>query len=144
MICIYTDGSCIGLNNKPGQGYGGWGCVIILPNKIEYHISGNEKFTTNNRMELKSVIEALTFLCGDHHDQNIKIYSDSQLTINCAKRIWKRNKNIDLWDQYDKISRKFPNIEYEWVRGHNGNVYNEIADSLAHNEAAKIRQICIT
>jgi ribonuclease HI len=125
---IYTDGSCM-----PNPGKGGW-AFIILPHdkcKHEWHISGGENKTTNNRMELTAVIEALQFT---PNKVKYKIYSDSMYVINCAKGIWARKKNTDLWKNYEKISSG-KNIEWVWVRGHNGDKYNEIVDFLAKKEA---------
>ena len=130
MITIYTDGSCL----KP-NGPSGWACVI-LKNNYEYHLSDGVEQSTNNRMELMAVIEALRFL---EEDDECLIYSDSKLVINCAQNIWKRNKNIDLWRIYDEIA-KTKTIHYEWVKGHSGNHYNEIVDKLAVSEARNMVQ----
>ena len=121
MITIYTDGSC-----KPNPGPGGWACIALHPDAI-YKISGGEKNTTNNRMELIAIIEAV-----DYHAEHkeLKIFSDSRLTINCAKGLWKRKKNLDLWKEFDIVS-KGKNIIFEWVKAHNGDHYNEMVDKLA-------------
>lgn len=127
MKIIYTDGSCL---SNPG-GKGGWAAVIIDEKKLEWLISGNDNSTTNNRMELQAVIEALDFL--EDNDECI-IFSDSQLVINCAIGKWKRNANKDLWEIYD-LKSKNKKISYEWVKGHNGNEYNELVDNVAKDEA---------
>jgi ribonuclease HI len=129
MIEIYTDGSCL---KNPG-GPGGWAICIIEKNNPDYCFCGNEQSTTNNRMELKAIIEAVS--CLKEKDECI-IYSDSQLCINCASGKWKRKANLDLWLEYDKFSKN-KNIKFEWVKGHSGNVYNEIVDKLAYQEAIK-------
>lgn len=124
---IYTDGSCI-----PKTGSGGYG-FVILPSEEdphEWHVSGGEDCTTNNRMELTAVIEALTFC---HTKSYFTIYSDSMYVINCAKGVWTRKKNIDLWKKYDEISYG-KNIDWVWVKSHSGNKYNEIVDLLAKKE----------
>ena len=131
MKVIYTDGSC--LSNPNGKG--GWAAVIIDEEKLEGLISGCNKSTTNNRMELQAVIEALGFL--DDNDECL-IYSDSQLVINCAVGKWKRNANKDLWEIYDK-NIKNKKVKYEWIKGHNGNEYNELVDKVAKDEA----RLCI-
>ena len=127
---IYTDGSCI-----PNPGPGGWAFVALAhegdPDPTEFHISGGEKNSTNNRMELSAVIEALDFL-DDQKDYLID--SDSTYVINCAKGKWQRKKNIDLWEKYEKVS-KGKRIEWIWVKGHSGDKYNEIVDDLAKQEA---------
>lgn len=125
---IYTDGSCI-----PNPGPGGWAFVALSqdPDSIEFHISGGEKKSTNNRMELTAVIEALDFM---NEKKDYLIYSDSTYVINCAKGKWQRKKNIDLWVKYEKLS-KGKKIEWVWVKGHSGDKYNEIVDYLAKQEA---------
>ena len=62
------------------------------------------------------------------------IFSDSQLTINCATNKWKRKSNIDLWNEYDVVA-KDKNITFEWIKSHNGNKYNEMVDKIAYKEA---------
>ena len=127
---IYTDGSCI-----PNPGPGGYGFVVLPTKKdpIEWHVSGGEKnITTNNRMELTAVIEALIFC---HDRKNIVIYSDSTYVINCAKGKWKRKKNVDLWEKYNTVS-KDKNINWIWVKGHSNDHYNEIVDALAKKEVS--------
>lgn len=134
---IYTDGSCIG---NPGPG--GWGFNVTLDNQ-EYDVSGGEKDdTTNNRMELTAVIEALIFV---PKNLNIEIYSDSMYVINgITKWIknWKRKnfmqvKNTDLWKRLDKLSEN-RKINWNYVRAHNGDLKNELVDKLAKSEADKI------
>lgn len=134
---IYTDGSCIG---NPGPG--GWGFNVTLDNQ-EYDVSGGEKDdTTNNRMELTAVIEALIFV---PKNLNIEIYSDSMYVINgITKWIknWKRKnfmqvKNTDLWKRLDKLSEN-RKINWNYVRAHNGDLKNELVDKLAKSEAYKI------
>lgn len=131
LIEIYTDGSCIG---NPGPG--GYAFVVLGTDSdpLEYHVSGGEKHTTNNRMELTAVIESLKFTSKNNKKTNYTIYSDSMYVINCAKGKWARKKNIDLWEKYLDAS-KGRNINWVWVRGHNGNKYNEIVDCLAKQEA---------
>ena len=129
MIKIYTDGSCL---KNPG-GPGGWAICVITEDDYEFYFSEGESSTTNNRMELQAVIQAI--LCVKENASCI-IYTDSKLTINCAKGIWKRHANLDLWNEYDKQSRN-KNIDFEWVKGHSGNKYNEIVDTLAQEEARK-------
>ena len=128
---IYTDGSSL---KNPGPS--GWGCIIIekYDNKnYEITLSGNEKKSTNNRMELLAVIEGIRFT----DNKDIKIFSDSKLVINCAKGLWKRKKNLDLWERYDKVIKN-KNINYTWVKGHNGDRYNEKVDKIAREEAKNI------
>lgn len=139
IIEIYTDGACIG---NPGNG--GWAALLIYKENKK-QISGFEKETTNNRMELKAVIEALKII----KDQNfkIKIYTDSKYVIEGITKwvkSWKNNnwktatnkpvKNNDLWKILDDEVNKFSIIWY-WVKGHSGNEYNEFVDKLARKSA---------
>lgn len=126
-IEIYTDGSCI-----PNPGPGGWAFIIIDENLTEWHGSGNDKSSTNNRMEMMAVIEALKFI----QKKRCIIHTDSQYVINCATGKWKRNKNLDLWKKYDKVSLDIK-IEWIWVKGHSGDKYNELVDYLAKKEVKR-------
>lgn len=123
MIKIYTDGSC-------NKGNGGWAFILIDEDNDEWHMSDGEKDTTNNRMELKAIIEALREV---KENETCEIYSDSMLCINCAEGKWKRNKNLDLWKEYDVISKN-KKIKFIWVKGHSGDKYNEMVDKIAFNE----------
>ncbi len=134
-ITIYTDGACSG---NPGAG--GWGAVLLYKEHIK-KISGGEKDTTNNRMELKAVIESLRAVKKISAD--IVVYTDSKYVQNGIMEWihgWKKNgwknaakkpiKNVDLWMELDAESAKHK-IEWKWVKGHSGNKYNEMADELA-------------
>ena len=137
-IDIYTDGSCIG---NPGPG--GWAAIMLLEDqKIE--ISGNDPDTTNNRMEMKAIIEALKWCREsgkipkeDLSQIEINIFSDSNLVIQTLKQGWKRKANTDLWAEMDK-QRAWLNISWNWVKGHANNKYNNLADELAQQEAQKL------
>ena len=131
MIEIFTDGSCL---KNPG-GSGGWAFCFIEKDKTVFSLYGAEKSTTNNRMELKAVIESLKFI--ENIDENYKISSDSQVTINCAIGKWKRKANLDLWEEFD-IEIKNKKVDFEWVKAHNGNKYNELVDNLAYNAAKNL------
>jgi len=133
-IQIYTDGACSG---NPGPG--GWGAVLIYKEHSK-KISGFEKETTNNRMELKAVIESLKAL---KKSSEVIIYTDSKYVqngINEWIHSWKINgwknsakkpvKNIDLWQELDEQVAKH-NLQWVWVKGHSGNKFNEMADELA-------------
>ena len=136
-IKIYTDGSCLG---NPGNG--GWGAVILMDEK-EYKISGGEKDTTNNRMEMKALIEALKWLYKRPgltkekiNEIGVTVYSDSNLLIQTLSQGWKRKANLDLWAEIDKL-RAWMNIEWVWVKAHAHNKYNNLADELALTAAGK-------
>lgn len=126
---IYTDGSCL---ENPG-GASGW-AFGVLENGKEWFMSGGEQSSTNNRMELLAVIEALKFVQGNEYN----IYTDSNLTLKCAKNEWKRKANTDLWSIFDKVSHG-KKLNWFWVKAHNGNKYNEIVDQMAKNEAKIIK-----
>jgi len=138
-IVMYTDGACSG---NPGPG--GWGCVLIASGR-EIPLSGGEKLTTNNRMELMAAIQGLARLLSvaEWRVRPITVFIDSQYVKNgITKWIkgWKTNgwktaskkpvKNKDLWMELDALTGKL-DVEWNWVKGHAGNKYNEICDQLA-------------
>jgi ribonuclease HI len=131
MIEIFTDGSCL---KNPG-GSGGWAFCFIENDKTVFSLYGGEKSTTNNRMELKAVIESLKFI--ENINENYKINSDSQVTINCAIGKWKRKANLDLWEEFDCVIKN-KKVAFNWVKAHNGNKYNELVDKLAYDFAKKL------
>ena len=132
---IYTDGACSG---NPGKG--GYGVILVF-NKYRKELSGGYRLTTNNRMEIISIIiglEALTKLC------NVTIYSDSRYVVDTMNKgwaskwqsnNWKRNKqeiakNSDLWKKLLDLCTKH-NVQFIWVKGHSGHPENERCDQLA-------------
>ncbi|MEX1010716.1 MAG: ribonuclease HI [Balneolaceae bacterium] len=134
-VTIYTDGACSG---NPGPG--GWGAVLIWDGK-EREISGGEVHTTNNRMEMRAIVEALNTL---KKPCIVKIHSDSALVINTFKKGWIDNwqargwrradkkpvENRDLWEEM--LQAMVPHdVEWIKVKGHSGDEYNERADRLA-------------
>lgn len=137
-MIIYCDGSCLG---NPGPG--GWGAVFIQGSKIKKTIKGFDPNTTNNRMELTAAINALKLVKSD---LNIKIYTDSTYLKNGITdwiNKWKLNnwnkgkiKNVDLWKDLDFICAT-KTIYWHWVKAHNGNEYNELADKLAKEAITK-------
>jgi len=134
-VQIYTDGACRG-----NPGIGGWGASLSY-NGTHKEIYGGEPETTNNRMELTAVIEALKAL---KQPSDLTIYSDSKYVLsginewmpNWKKRNWKTAsrkpvKNVDLWQLLDAQIQPHT-IEWVWVKGHSGNLGNERADELAN------------
>lgn len=133
-LVIYTDGSCIKNPNGPG----GWAFCVIYNDQHLFSVSGSNISTTNNRMELQAVIESLKFILNMFPTNNLVLYTDSQWVLNCANGVWKRKANLDLWSEYDQISKKFI-IKYIWVKAHNGNKYNTIVDQLALSESRSVK-----
>ena len=137
-ITIFTDGACSG---NPGKG--GWGAVLLYQDN-EKHLSGSEKLTTNNRMELKATIEALKAI---KHPSKIKLYTDSQYVkkgitewiINWKKNGWKTaNKkevsNKVLWTELDLLNNEFE-VSWNWVKAHSTDELNNEVDLLARDAA---------
>ena len=139
-VVIYTDGSC-----KGNPGPGGWG-AWLTSGEYSKDLFGGEPQTTNNRMELTAVIEALTALKAP---SEVELYTDSQYVrqgITSWIHNWKRRgwlttdkkpvKNADLWRALDEATQRHT-ISWHWVKGHAGDVGNERADALANQGAAQ-------
>lgn len=120
---VYTDGGC---SPNPG-GPGGCGIVILYDNKM-IQLSYGYYASTNNRMEMRAVIHALTKI---PKDADIDLFSDSQYVIRTLEGEYNRKKNLDLWQQLDELVKDYKSIKYHWVRGHSGRGYNEACDQLA-------------
>lgn len=133
-IEIYTDGSC-----KGNPGPGGWAVIFLKPEATKPFavLHGNTKQTTNNRMEMMAVIEAIRYIQNNGlQEKGITLYSDSNLVVQTINQGWKRKKNVDLWEQFDTLNKGM-NITYEWVKGHAENHWNERTDKLALSEAER-------
>ncbi|MGH1404572.1 MAG: ribonuclease HI [Alphaproteobacteria bacterium] len=141
IIEIYTDGACSG---NPGPG--GWG-ALLRSGKHEKEINGGEADTTNNRMEMMAVIEALKIL---KKTSDVKLYTDSKYVMQgitewlegWKARGWKTAskkpvKNQDLWQEIDSLVSQHK-IEFIWVKGHAGHPENERADELARQGISMI------
>ena len=135
-VTIYTDGACSG---NPGPG--GWGAILIY-NGIEKEISGGERQTTNNRMELTGVIRALALLkepCA------VTVYTDSQYISRAINEGWLKKwkaagftkkgglKNAELWRELDGLLQTH-DVKFVWVKGHAENEYNNRCDKMAVRE----------
>ena len=139
---IYTDGACSG---NPGKG--GWGAVLVYKG-AEKEISGAEKQTTNNRMELTAVIKALQLL---KEPCEVNLTTDSKYVCDVVNKGWvygwkkkgwiKSDKkpalNVDLWEELLE-QLKIHDVTFNWVKGHNGHPYNERCDKLAVSEYQRL------
>ncbi len=140
-IDIYTDGACSG---NPGPG--GWGAILRYGNH-QKEISGSENNTTNNRMEITALIKALEIV---KEPCNIKVYTDSKYVCDSITKGWAlswKNKgwkksdgkpalNSDLWEKLLSLIN-IHNVEFTWIKGHNGHIENELCDKLATNAIKK-------
>lgn len=137
---IYTDGAC-----KGNPGHGGWATILVYEGH-ERVISGGERVTTNNRMELIAAIEGLRAL---KEPCEVMLYSDSRYlvdAVNCGwlkgwrAAGWRRGKeelkNPDLWQELDALLSRHA-VTMNWVKGHDGHAYNERCDSIATENAAR-------
>ncbi len=132
---IFTDGSSLG---NPGPG--GW-CAILRYKNFEKIISGGEDYTTNNKMELKAVIEALKIL---KEPCEVEIFSDSTYVVNAinqwldswVRKNFKNVKNSELWKEFLEVSKNHK-IKINWIKAHIGHRENEICDKIAKDEASK-------
>jgi ribonuclease HI len=141
VVEIYTDGAC-----KGNPGVGGWG-VLLRRGDQARKLHGGERLTTNNRMEMTAVIRALEAI---KPGSQVRLHTDSQYVQQgisewihgWKKRGWrtadkKPVKNEDLWRRIDELAA-LHDIEWLWVRGHDGNPGNEAADELANLGAAEV------
>jgi len=136
-VHLYSDGSSLG-NPGPG-GY----CSILKYGEAQKIVSGGEDATTNNRMELKAVIEGLKALktpCEVEitSDSNYVVKAINEWLANWIKKDFKGVKNIDLWREYLEVAKPHK-IKGIWVKGHNGHKENELCDKIAREEALRIK-----
>ncbi len=142
VVSIFTDGAC-----KGNPGPGGWGAILRYGD-AEKQLFGGEKDTTNNRMELRAAIEALSIL---NRQCDVVLTTDSQYVrkgVTQWLKNWKRNgwktaakapvKNADLWQQLDQLITGH-SIDWRWVKGHSGHPENELADQLANRGVKELR-----
>ncbi len=132
---VFTDGFC-----EPNPGSGGWGAVKVRNGQIVEERHGSEEETTNNRMELKALIEGYKML---DPDEDLAVYSDSQLCVNTIttwaptweRKGWRKKggqiKNLDLVKELYELAGSRPRVKLEWIRGHSGVRWNEYADALS-------------
>lgn len=157
MLYLYTDGS--GYSGKSSLGVGSWAYCIVFEDKFQFLGMGADYDTTVNRMELSAVINGLKYIKNSEYlkHKKITVVSDSQYVVDNMyfqyPERWEGNgwlnangadvKHRDLWEEYLKIKRFYKNnkveIDYMWVKGHSGNTYNEICDSVC----GKVRKALI-
>lgn len=129
---LYTDGSC---DNLSGYGEGGYAYALLDENmKIIKQFSKGALGVTNNQMELKAIIEGCKAVPTESAD--VVIRSDSQYALNVLSGQWKAKANVKLIAEH-KINAKRLILHYDWVKGHNGNKFNELVDHLANSEMMK-------
>ena len=151
-IEIYTDGSLKKLGQK--MTFGGWAYVVVQDQKEIYYACDCEENTTNQRMELTAIAEALDYINQNRRpSERVIVYSDSAYIINCYLQEWyikwqcngwqTSNKNdVANQDLWRRIIPYFDNFWYDFrkVTGHKGNYWNEFCDTLAQNESNKIKE----
>lgn len=137
MIEIYTDGSCF---PNDGTGKGGYAFIVVEDNNLVHQYSRKQTPTTNNRMELQAIIDAINFIEQEVPNEKVIIFSDSKYCVNGYNKwmySWQRYgwrtsmggkvKNQDLWEELFELN----NYNVKWVKGHSDNKWNELADQLA-------------
>ncbi len=143
-VTLYTDGACSG---NPGPG--GWACILIY-GEHQKELSGGERNTTNNRMELTAVIQGLKAL---NRPCQVELYSDSKYVIDALEKGWavgwrkrgwvKSDKkpalNPDLWEELLNLCQ-IHRMRYHWVKGHASDPYNDRCDQLAVAEWKKLKE----
>jgi ribonuclease HI len=141
---VFTDGACEG---NPGPG--GWSAVWVGDGRIVEERAGGHPATTNNRMELTGLIEALRML---PEDAELTVYSDSNLCVQTVNewaagweaRGWRRKTgpiaNLELVQELYALKKRRPRVAIRWIKAHDGSRWNEYADALAAREAARARE----
>lgn len=151
-VKVYVDGSCL-----ENPGVGGWSAVFCYPYECKT-LKGNEAETTNNRMELTALIETLKKIIKDGEmEEKYTVYSDSAYVVNAIKQNWLENwkfngwktkndedvKNKDLWQSLDNLIYALSDKRQLWslvkIKGHSGNSFNEMADSIAKEQAKLLK-----
>lgn len=155
QFSIYTDGACRG--NGQAKNIGGWGFIVTENNMLIHEEVKIEFNTTNNRQEMTAVLNAILF-CKENNIESFRICSDSQYVVNgfndwmykWAKKGWIRGKgitlqvipNADIWRQLYSETVGLMKVDLIWVRGHNGNKWNEYADKLIESAIEKTTIKC--
>lgn len=126
MVEIYTDGSCLKNPNGPS----GSGVIMIYKGRARV-LSYSLGDSTNNRAELMAIKKALEVIKPDKRHFPIIFYTDSKYAIGVLTGKMKAAKNLDIIEETRQMLLNFPQVEFKWVKGHNGNRWNEVADRLA-------------
>ena len=162
-IKIYTDGACS--NNGGNDSIGAWAFVIVQDEKVIVSNQDSECYTTNNRMELKAIIESLEklkekidYFLDEYKNVSINVFSDSSYCVSAFTKGWLKNwklngwktkqksdvKNVDLWKKIDDILYSYKNknvkIRFTKIKGHSGNEFNEMCDEMAKLSIQKLRK----
>lgn len=141
-IVAYCDGSC-----QPNPGNGGWASIITNGIKTK-EIKGNENMTTNNRMELKAVLETIRYYASHLQEHKLDIYCDSAYVVNAIKKDWLKKwmsngfkrtngdeiQNKDLWVEIYDLLKIHRGVNLIKVKGHSGDILNEKVDKLAKEQ----------
>ena len=147
MLCVYTDGSCLG---NPGRG--GWGFVVTNDDEKLFENGGSEKITTNNVMELTAIDEALKYCQEQDIKDEVNIYTDSNYAkqgITSWSKKWRINnwkgstggqiKNVEIWksiiNRETELKKLNLKINWFWVKAHSTNKFNNMVDQLARDYA---------
>lgn len=151
---VYTDGGCRG-NGKKSNSIGGYAYVIIKNKDEIVCTQSNAKLdTTNNIMELQAVISALQKVTTSGN-YDVEVYSDSRYVVNCINQRWYKRwiingwktskgelvKNIDLWKELLSLIKLLNSVKFVWVKGHNGNRFNEMCDSMLNQSMDNLNLI---
>lgn len=147
-IHVFTDGGC-----SPNPGTGAWGFVVVDGQKKMFSNSGMEKNTTNNRMELRGILEALLFIESQSVPRSFLVHSDSMLCVQSLnewafkwkQRRWKKKKplkNLDLIIPAFELLHSMEHVKLKWVKGHSGNYWNDLVDGLCSEILFKEKKIC--
>jgi ribonuclease HI len=132
MIEIYTDGAYASSLDQ-----GGACAVVVKENEVLCKFHEGFKYTTNNRMEICGMMLAIKYIISSL-EKEFTIYTDSQYVLNTITKGWKKKANLEMWEVLDNLLSQIPEdkkINYVWVKGHDGNKFNDIADMWAVHES---------
>lgn len=138
QIIIYTDGGVI--NNGKKKSWCGWAYKKIYGELVTTK-SGGDVGKTNNQMEMTAVLKALQSVIDK--TVPVRVYSDSMYVVETLNGTYSIHKNVDLWKTLKKEARKFRDIKFIWVKGHEKNVHNNEVDELVRVESNVIKRCCI-